>query len=155
MVEKKAGKKTIARSITDLQRAGRFLKQVEPKVQSSHDHAWADEYATVQLLNDVPAVRVHQAPARRGRWYAIDIGNVPFAAYKNSYAIPRSMRQAETHPCMHQVGTLLNFGVAGPLGRMSGEGLQAEYLRGPAPRIRFGRSRPHEGENPDSDRVRA
>lgn len=107
--------------------------------------AWLlGQYRTVRLERALPALRVHArggigaaanptlvGAGTSGRWFAIGDVILQRAEYVASHALPATFTaQAEW---LLPIGTILNVGVAGPLFRHPGGGLQAEWLSGLPP----------------------
>ena len=115
---------------------------------TSASNAWFGPHTTVRLTADLPAVRVHVgagegAAARReqvagaglhGRWFAIGDIVQTYDEYRASRALPAHFTEIAWATLLN--GTLLNVGRCGPLFRLPGGGEQAEFVEGPAPRLR-------------------
>lgn len=120
--------------------------------------AWeGGRYETYTLLEAIPAVRVHEfgqltlvhprfdrrghstsATQRSGRgiWFAIDAYRLGLGEFLRAYALPRSPKVAEQDEWLLQPSTVLNIGVASPLGKSGrGGGVQAEIVFGSPPPV--------------------
>ena len=120
--------------------------------------AWEfEKYETFTLVKAIPAVRVHEfnrltlAPPQfdvssrsayeiqqsgRGIWFAIDAYTVGLREFLRSYALPRPPKVAEQDEWLLQPSTVLNIGIASPLGmRGRGGSVQAEFVFGSPPPI--------------------
>lgn len=97
--------------------------------------AWMGTFLTVELYRPIEAMRV----ARRrlglvGDWFALGDWIQTRSRYRALHALPQDfLFQAVA---VLQPGTIVNVGTCGPLFRLPGGGLQAEFLEGPLPILR-------------------
>jgi hypothetical protein len=102
---------------------------------SSHDDGWRNGWLTVELYQDVEAMRVSvHRRGLMGDWFAIG----DFVQTRQEYAATHSLPKPFLHQalCVLRPGTVVNVGVCSALFSHPGGSLQAEFLDGPLPRVR-------------------
>jgi hypothetical protein len=130
-----------------------------PKRSTTQNDAWRGDYLTVQLYEQLQALRVHVnagvgavtdsnihlsfGASLQGRWFAIGDFSQTYDDYISSRALPQTptrygRRSFFTHAAIATFGpgVILNVGIAAPLGPHKGGGEQAEFLEGPAPKFK-------------------
>ncbi|MEM1437324.1 MAG: hypothetical protein AAGG11_24975 [Pseudomonadota bacterium] len=126
---------------------------------TSAESAWLNSYNTVQLYDEMVAIRVHVGggigavteanqhlaggAGLVGRWYAIGDFIKTYDDYISSTALPPTQSATSkrsfftlTAVATFSVGAILNVGRAGPLFDHPGGAEQAEHIHGPGPSIR-------------------
>jgi hypothetical protein len=118
-----------------------------PLAPTTATNAWNGPYTTVQLLAPLEAIRVHTGGGEgaasdpllvgaglRGRWFAIGDVVQTYGEYRASRALPAHFTRIAVATL--EPGTVLNVGTCAPLFGHPGGSEQAEFVDGPAPRLR-------------------